>query len=276
MIEYISNLLPRIQAFSKSLDHQESFVEKTWVLLDEEGNRQQYIFMRDGRFLMSLNGKVQEGKWEYISTSRCLLIDRGTDKLMFNQAFLDEAVMILKIDGVNTIEWMLANANILPDLNIKDYLRSVERRNLNIITVRSQSGDVIDIEGAAQPGIFTGMKVWINDEPATDETIKLTDGSILVIKDGIIHSISYEQLYNSKIGKITVFAQFKNLVSLGDKVSGPTDLPEGKWITIQNNYQRIKIRNSIIYKSQDMFTYGTLFALIVLLIIAIVLIVTQG
>jgi hypothetical protein len=69
MQTYILNILPRIVSFSETLDKKETFIEKPWVLIDEAGNKSQYIFNRDGRLLISVNGMGHEGTWEYINES---------------------------------------------------------------------------------------------------------------------------------------------------------------------------------------------------------------
>ena len=79
MLNFITNLLPRLRQFSQSLDQAELFVDKPWVLLDEDGQQQTYIFQRGGKLIMSLDGKVQMGTWEYIAAAQRLLIDRGAD-----------------------------------------------------------------------------------------------------------------------------------------------------------------------------------------------------
>ena len=88
MKNYLSNILPRIKQFSQDLDKKEGFVDVPWVIIDELQNQQKYIFKRNGELLMSLNGQVTVGKWEYLSAARSLLIDRNVDKILLNQNFI--------------------------------------------------------------------------------------------------------------------------------------------------------------------------------------------
>ena len=82
MLYFLQNLLPRLRQFSQSLDQAELFVDKPWVLIDEDGQQQTYIFRRGGELLMSLDGRVQMGSWEYIAPAQSLLVDRVADKLL--------------------------------------------------------------------------------------------------------------------------------------------------------------------------------------------------
>src|SRR4051812_4384578 len=125
MKEYLSNLLPRVKEFSASLDKQEIFINKAWVWVDSDNNQQKLIFKRNGELIMSLNGNATVGKWEYIKAAKSLLLDRIYDKVLLNQAFVDEAVMILKHDGTKGDNFMLINELLIPDLNVDNYLKAL-------------------------------------------------------------------------------------------------------------------------------------------------------
>lgn len=74
---------------------------------------------------MSLNGSVNIGKWEYLPTAKSLLIDRIADKILLNQYFFDPAVMVLKKDGSNNDNLILANEILLPNLDVVEYLKEL-------------------------------------------------------------------------------------------------------------------------------------------------------
>src|SRR5438067_1451304 len=122
---YLSNLIPRIKQFSQDLDKKDVFVDIPWVIIDEQQKQQKYIFKRNGELLMSSNGQVTIGKWEYLSTAKSLLIDRIVDKILLNQNFIDSAVMVLKKDGIKDENLILANEILLPDLDVVRYLKNL-------------------------------------------------------------------------------------------------------------------------------------------------------
>lgn len=116
MKQYLQNLIPRLQQFSKSLDKKELFVDKPWVLIDEEGSRHQYIFERRGNLIMSFNGQVIQGSWRYIPASNALLINRRVDELLLKNAFVYNGIMLLRMDNYNdTPPLIFANEAIIPD-----------------------------------------------------------------------------------------------------------------------------------------------------------------
>lgn len=132
MKHYLKNLLPRLQQYSKSLDHIENFVGQPWVLVDDALNRQVYVFQRDNSLIMSLNGQAQEGKWSYVPAVQSLLVDRGVDKILLNHAFVEKGLMVLKKDGYTEAPWVLINEREIPDLNVERYLKDLLIKKLNL------------------------------------------------------------------------------------------------------------------------------------------------
>lgn len=125
MKQHIKSLIDRLSRYSEKLDNIALFADKKWVLIDENGNQQTYIFKRDGKLIMSLSGKVKMGTWEYLAEAKSILIDRVQDQILLNHAFLDNAVMILKFDGTSNDDlFILVNQNIIPDLEVLSYLNS--------------------------------------------------------------------------------------------------------------------------------------------------------
>lgn len=127
MKEYIKNVIPRIQQYSKGLNKIEILVEpqKPWIHYDEKGNQHQYIFMRDGRLLMIFNGVTKTGKWELLHTNQ-LLIDRISDQITLEHLFVEKALLILKLSGTTHQPFILINPLEIPDLDVLAYLKKIE------------------------------------------------------------------------------------------------------------------------------------------------------
>jgi len=164
MQAYISNLLPRLSTFSETLDKKESFIEKPWVLIDEEGNKTQYIFNRDGRLLISVNGIGFEGTWEYIKGANTLWLKIEEKRYMLKQGFIDPAVMILKLDGPSKDLWTFANENILEDITIDKYIQQLVYQRESITTVDLKDGNVLEVVNSIGNYNYLGLPVKINNE----------------------------------------------------------------------------------------------------------------
>ena len=68
MIDYIKNIIPRIQQFSSQLSKVEVFVDIPWTLIDENGNNHEYVFLTNHDLILSVNGKVTKGTWQLLPT----------------------------------------------------------------------------------------------------------------------------------------------------------------------------------------------------------------
>lgn len=220
---YIESLIPRLRGFSENLDRKEIFVDIPWVVVDEDSNQQKYIFKRNGELVMSLNGQVTIGKWEYLSTAKVLLIDRIQDKILLNQNFIDPAVMVLKKDGTKDGNLFLANEILLPDLNIAGYLKELFYQKNYIRVKKLTSGEFVEID------LYD--KVSIEGEPISDGFIELADSeNKYVIQDSKIFKILSKVEHNTNMGKIVVEQNVYTKMAIGDFVFKENlPAPDGKY-----------------------------------------------
>lgn len=239
---YLTNLLPRIKQFSQDLDKKEVFVDVPWVIIDEQQNQQKYIFKRNGELLMSLNGQVTVGRWEYLSAARSLLVDRNTDKILLNQNFIDTAVMVLKKDGMKDENLILANEILLPDLDVVRHLKNLFYQKNNIRVGLLKSGESLEFNN--YEGTIDGNKVTIEGEPVPNGVVELAkSGRKLVIEDSRIIKVLVKQSYDTNYGKIFIEQAENSSPSKGDFVytDENTYAPDGRYklgfmhhITVEN------------------------------------------
>lgn len=161
---YIKDLIKRLSLFSEELDNKTLFTNRKWILVNDTGNQETFIFEGDGNLIMSINGKVKDATWRYIPEANSILIDRGPgDKILLNHAFLDEGVMILKYDGnSNENLFMLANQNIISDLNVEKYLNSRLDDLIDIKRIELNNGKHLEIYADINGGIKSGAEVTID------------------------------------------------------------------------------------------------------------------
>lgn len=193
MKKYILDLATRLSNFSERLDNLTLFVDKPWVLIDNDENYHKYIFKRNGELVMSINGSAQIGRWELLLSANSILIDRIADKLLVNHFFIDEGVMVLKIDGSISDYFVLANEILIPDLNIKKYLQKQSYRHLNIMTGQLAENRTLEIHRHNEMAFPTpGMVAMIDGEIPEDGSYPLISNSrIFKIRDGKILRITY-------------------------------------------------------------------------------------
>ena len=233
MIDYLKNLLPRLSKYSESLDKLELFVDHPWVFIDEDNNKHQYIFQRNGNLIMSMNGKGQNGKWEYISTAKSLWIDRGVDKILLNQGFIDKGVMILKKDTLISEPFMLVNLNIITDLDVKGYLENLiakkENDEYTILVKSNLYLNFILLEGGGRLLLskkyntghldtLIGIEIKQSLCQVQNGEYRVVDGNtILVIENSVIKNYYTKKVFYETSKGVLIIYQKSNNISNGDK-----------------------------------------------------------
>ena len=134
MQTFIADIIPKLQKFSQKLDDLTLLTNQHWVVLDELTKAKNvYIFRSNNELLISSNGKVEKGRWEYLGNNS-LLIDRKDESFLFKHGFFDENVMALKIDGKEEYAILVNENRFDGELNSKEkVLGFLSNRYLNLI-----------------------------------------------------------------------------------------------------------------------------------------------
>jgi hypothetical protein len=216
----LKSLSAQMKNHSATLDKTNILADKPWALIDEEFEIQKLIFKRNNELVLSRNGKVQIGSWEYFPEAKSLLIDRGGDKILCNEAFIDEGVMILKLDGTENNFFLFANENVIPDLDGIYYLKKLRKAHLNIREKEINDGRIIEIQQEYSfEGLCVGQKVTVDMIPIENGIYKLADEIIFIVVDnGVIMDFLYEKKYLNPEGiEISVRQQDRRSIFPGDK-----------------------------------------------------------
>ena len=124
MQTFIADIVPKLQRFSQKLDDLSLLTNQHWVVLDElMKSKNVYIFRSNNELLISSNGKVEKGRWEYLGNNS-LLIDRKDESFLFKHGFFDENVMALKIDGKEEYAILVNENRFNGELNSVDTVTS--------------------------------------------------------------------------------------------------------------------------------------------------------
>lgn len=227
------------------------FIDKPWSMVDSDSDIQKLIFKRNHELVMSKNGQVSIGRWQYLSEAKCLMIDRGIDKILLNEGFLDKSVMILKKDGTDNTFYVLANQNELPDLDVEGYLKKLRHKRLYILTLKLKAGGVLEVLGAnnheASPK--KGHKVTIDASDVPDGGYELLDvNQKYYVKDGVIAFIVHVNEYKTKTNQTIVIEQFDQLeIKKKDLVFiDGSPAPDGNYNL--RNAPKIIVKNGAIVK----------------------------
>jgi hypothetical protein len=227
MKTHLSDILPRLKKYSQSLDQTAMLVDKPWVVNAGNNEYQKLIFKRDGTLLLSRNGNLTDGKWEYLPGANSLIIDYGSSKVLYRHSYMDDAVLALRKDGPisgndDSEVFLLANENEIKDANAIQYLRAKYLREEGIVQLSVNNGGFI----LAKPNSNN------NSRNVRYELSNLSE----VSQDGSYMSSSGKKRYFIENGKyikvheklfvapdVFIWASGGEIPIVGDKVEGATN-----------------------------------------------------
>ena len=225
MNEILKYFVKSLSNSTLSLKKMAILLDKPWALIDEDGAIQKLIFKKDKGLILSINGKVTIGSWDYFPEAKALLIDRVNDKLLLKEQFIDENVLILKMDGTDNDFFALANENSISDYNIPKYLNSLKCKQLNIYQQRLLSGNILQIN-YAQNGYLLDKYAAINNyaEQIDDSfNVKsLSDGKYLSKDKNLTFYVESNTI------KLITENEVKKLVSQEQETNGTIEIEDGK------------------------------------------------
>jgi hypothetical protein len=220
MKNYVQNIVNKLAEFSEKLDNTALFVEMPWVVIDTNSDYHKYIFKKNGELILSINGQVQLGKWEYLASAKSILIDRVKEKVLLNQFFFDSAVMVLRIDGSSDHFFILANERLIPDLDVQNYLQNLMYIKLDILTSKLKNGKTLEVHRGHNNSMhLIGTKATIDGEHPIDGKYELNSSKrYYEIRNGQVFKITYPVNYKTSDGLIITIEQEINSksISVGD------------------------------------------------------------
>lgn len=99
MKAFINHLIPKIQKYSQNLDNLTFLTNHHWVSLSEiDLSKTVYIFRSNKLLLIAKDGIVKKGTWEYLG-NESLLFETDTQTLLLKHFFVDDDILMLKLDG---------------------------------------------------------------------------------------------------------------------------------------------------------------------------------
>jgi hypothetical protein len=252
MYGIIGEVLPNIKEYTESLSRKAIFVNQPWVIVNSNGgNTEKLIFKKNGELVMSHNGKVEVGKWEYLTVANSLLIDRNKDKVLLNQEFVDEAIMIMSYDGNADKFFVLANENIITDLNVERYLRNLFYSNNNVAVIQTKDNKKYEIACKSfDQEIRIDDIVFYNMTRVNDVEFTSKNDVKYYVRDGKVFKKSEKKNIKTKSGELLEIESFYynypyNNIRKGDIVKiGNNKAPDGVYKL--GFLRKITVRNGIV------------------------------
>jgi hypothetical protein len=218
---YLKSIVSQLRKYSATLDKTSILVDKPWALVDDEFEMQKLIFKKNKELVLSKNGQVQIGKWEYFPEAKSLLIDRNSDKILCNEAFIDKAVMVLRLDGTDSKFFILANENLVPDLDANQYLKKLRYQKLKIVETKLVDGRILEVSREVEyHGPQIGNQVTMEANPIEDGKYQLAEACKYyeVRKGRIFKFLTATSYTNTDNYEIIVHQQDSWKIKNGDEV----------------------------------------------------------
>ena len=131
MRTYIADIIPKLQKFSQKLDDLTRLTNQHWVSLgDIDQTKRVFIFRPSNQLIISDNGIVEKGSWEYLG-NQTLLMDTKHESYLLKHGFFDENVIALKLDSTDSYAFFVNETKYHKELNnIGDILKFLENKYL--------------------------------------------------------------------------------------------------------------------------------------------------
>ena len=134
MKTFILNTLFQIPSVNKQMDCKSIIKSCEWLVFNDQQSEEveKFLFLKDDKLLVSVNGKSSYSQWQYMRVNSSLLLDDGDNKCMFKIIVCTKDLILLKIDGTDTFSFLLnTKSNNLVNATYKD-IKWYLKKNCNI------------------------------------------------------------------------------------------------------------------------------------------------
>ena len=134
MKTFILNTLSQIPSVNKQMDCKSIIKSYEWLVFNDQQSEEveKFLFLKDDKLLVSVNGKSSYSQWQYMRVNSSLLLDDGDNKYMFKIIVCTKDLILLKIDGTDTFSFLLnTKSNNLVNAIYKD-IKWYLKKNCNI------------------------------------------------------------------------------------------------------------------------------------------------
>jgi hypothetical protein len=248
---HFDSMVSQLRSHSASLTKENIFVDKPWTIIDEDNEMQRLVFKRNKSLIMSKSGEVNYGSWDYLPEMRSIVINRIKNSILCNEAYIDEGVMILQLDGTSNQFFILANANVIPDLDINKYLSKKSNEILNIESRKLVDGKLLEIHQGRSLHSIIGSSVSIEMEEVADGVYEIAgENKFYEITGSRIIQITTAIIYqNPEEIAITIYQRSNYEITIGDLVFINNMIAEDQTINL-SKLERIIINDGKVLTLQ--------------------------
>lgn len=135
MKTFLLDSFNRYKRFSEELDVKTILCNKSWLIFNDCGDKELYVFQENGSLIASVNGNVTNAKWQYIPANKSLVVSFREQSFMFHPSFINNVIFALQQDGTERFAFMINEEQSesfypksLKELN--NYFEGIERKRI--------------------------------------------------------------------------------------------------------------------------------------------------
>ena len=125
MREKLEAIVGQLRRSSAALDRINALRDQPWIVATETERHMMLIFQGNGKLLVTVNGDVHYGRYEVIEGAESVLLNLDGKPRLYKHGFIDDALMVLKLQGYGFEPLVLVNEAKVPDLDVEGYLERV-------------------------------------------------------------------------------------------------------------------------------------------------------
>ncbi len=111
MKTFIVNSVKGVVEEKKKFDVSSKLVGREWKMLsDEPAVSCKYIFLKDGKLVLSVNGMSTYSTWQ-MATPTSIIMDEGVGTFLYKIVHLDEDIIVLNLDGTDNYCFLINDAS---------------------------------------------------------------------------------------------------------------------------------------------------------------------
>ena len=107
-------IIKKVKKYSENLDVKNILCEKPWIVFNDTGEKEVFIFRTDGTVLVTNNGEGVITTWEWIPTNQSLMIKRIEQEksiVILRPAFVNNTILALQLDGTEKYTFLIDENN---------------------------------------------------------------------------------------------------------------------------------------------------------------------
>ena len=190
----LTYFLSSVERSTSNLKLKNTIIDKPWVWVENTTAKAKFIFKRNGTLVVSIAGIAHNGNWEYLSGAKSIHIDSEVFNFLLNEVYLDENILLFKLDASDDQLLVFCNESSLPELGAQGYLHTVYCTKHGIKSFNLYNGNFLLIHGYEYYHL-EGKRFQIVNKDLTD--LGITEGRFLssdrertyVLKNGTILKI---------------------------------------------------------------------------------------